>query len=186
MKKSLRDCWELLKSWAGEISFYSRGQHLCRKTHLRNSQMPMWPFSGCSQPAKQDQSLLSSVPVSPADWYSLLVFFPLHRTGLEAIMETYAFWRPPVRTLTFEDFTTMQKQQGELAKIVKTCRKSRRRGHKSSNALCCVSSDWNGDVTHVVELLAELRGHRAERGMETEDRPCLMGCNGIAWVPWSL
>jgi len=28
-------------------------------------------------------------------------------------METYAFWRPPVRTLTFEDFTTMQKQQGE-------------------------------------------------------------------------
>ncbi|KAL0603515.1 putative uncharacterized protein C8orf44, partial [Plecturocebus cupreus] len=32
-------------------------------------------------------------------------------TGLEAIMETYAFWRPPVRTLTFEDFTTMQKQQ---------------------------------------------------------------------------
>uniref|UniRef100_A0A8C4VKK3 T-box transcription factor 15 n=1 Tax=Gopherus evgoodei TaxID=1825980 RepID=A0A8C4VKK3_9SAUR len=36
-----------------------------------------------------------------------------NRTGLEAIMETYAFWRPPVRTLTFEDFTTMQKQQGE-------------------------------------------------------------------------
>ncbi|XP_070463838.1 T-box transcription factor TBX15 isoform X6 [Equus przewalskii] len=34
-----------------------------------------------------------------------------NRTGLEAIMETYAFWRPPVRTLTFEDFTTMQKQQ---------------------------------------------------------------------------
>lgn len=33
------------------------------------------------------------------------------RTGLEAIMETYAFWRPPVRTLTFEDFTNMQKQQ---------------------------------------------------------------------------
>lgn len=27
-------------------------------------------------------------------------------------METYAFWRPPVRTLTFEDFTNMQKQQG--------------------------------------------------------------------------
>ncbi|KAM8975156.1 T-box transcription factor TBX15 [Pelodytes ibericus] len=35
-----------------------------------------------------------------------------NRTGLEAIMETYAFWRPPVRTLTFEDFTSMQKQQG--------------------------------------------------------------------------
>ena len=31
-------------------------------------------------------------------------------------METYAFWRPPVRTLTFEDFTTMQKQQGERTK----------------------------------------------------------------------
>lgn len=29
-------------------------------------------------------------------------------------METYAFWRPPVRTLTFEDFTNMQKQQGVL------------------------------------------------------------------------
>jgi hypothetical protein len=39
--------------------------------------------------------------------------FSLSRTGLEAIMETYAFWRPPVRTLTFEDFTTMQKQQGK-------------------------------------------------------------------------
>uniref|UniRef100_A0A4W5R7L6 T-box transcription factor 15 n=1 Tax=Hucho hucho TaxID=62062 RepID=A0A4W5R7L6_9TELE len=35
-----------------------------------------------------------------------------NRTGLEAIMETYAFWRPPVRTLTFEDFSNMQKQQG--------------------------------------------------------------------------
>lgn len=42
-----------------------------------------------------------------------LAGFSLVRTGLEAIMETYAFWRPPVRTLTFEDFTTMQKQQGK-------------------------------------------------------------------------
>ncbi|XP_036830854.1 T-box transcription factor TBX15 isoform X2 [Oncorhynchus mykiss] len=41
-----------------------------------------------------------------------LSFSLSHRTGLEAIMETYAFWRPPVRTLTFEDFTNMQKQQG--------------------------------------------------------------------------
>lgn len=48
--------------------------------------------------------------------YLLFLSFPLHRTGLEAIMETYAFWRPPVRTLTFEDFTTMQKQQGEQTK----------------------------------------------------------------------
>lgn len=43
-----------------------------------------------------------------------LLTFLLGRTGLEAIMETYAFWRPPVRTLTFEDFTTMQKQQGKV------------------------------------------------------------------------
>ncbi|KAJ8339896.1 hypothetical protein SKAU_G00345290 [Synaphobranchus kaupii] len=35
-----------------------------------------------------------------------------NRTGLEAIMDSYAFWRPPVRTLTFEDFTCMQKHQG--------------------------------------------------------------------------
>ncbi len=41
-----------------------------------------------------------------------LCYCPSCRTGLEAIMETYAFWRPPVRTLTFEDFTNMQKQQG--------------------------------------------------------------------------
>ncbi|XP_062985000.1 T-box transcription factor TBX15 isoform X2 [Elgaria multicarinata webbii] len=40
-----------------------------------------------------------------------------NRTGLEAIMETYAFWRPPVRTLTFEDFTTMQKQQGTWSTV---------------------------------------------------------------------
>lgn len=40
------------------------------------------------------------------------------RTGLEAIMETYAFWRPPVRTLTFEDFTNMQKQQGTLIYVL--------------------------------------------------------------------
>lgn len=44
---------------------------------------------------------------------SAVAGFSLCRTGLEAIMETYAFWRPPVRTLTFEDFTTMQKQQGK-------------------------------------------------------------------------
>lgn len=43
---------------------------------------------------------------------NLSLSFVSVRTGLEAIMETYAFWRPPVRTLTFEDFTNMQKQQG--------------------------------------------------------------------------
>lgn len=100
-------------------------------------------------------------------------------------METYAFWRPPVRTLTFEDFTTMQKQQGERAKGLQTAVERRKRGHKGSNALCSVSSDWNGDVTHVVELLAEVNGHRAERGMEMVDRPCLMRCNGTTWAPWS-
>lgn len=90
-------------------------------------------------------------------------------------METYAFWRPPVRTLTFEDFTTMQKQQGELTKGLQ--RPAERAGEegRNSNALCCVSSNWNGDVTHIAELLAEVRGHRAQRGMETVDRPCLMG-----------
>lgn len=47
-----------------------------------------------------------------AFWCSSLSVCLSVRTGLEAIMETYAFWRPPVRTLTFEDFTNMQKQQG--------------------------------------------------------------------------
>lgn len=27
-----------------------------------------------------------------------------------------------------------------------------------------MSSDWNGDVTHIAGLLAEVRGHGAERG----------------------
>jgi len=45
-------------------------------------------------------------------------------------METYAFWRPPVRTLTFEDFTTMQKQQGECTKDVQS------RRVKNSDMLC--------------------------------------------------
>lgn len=47
---------------------------------------------------------------------NLSLLFVSVRTGLEAIMETYAFWRPPVRTLTFEDFTNMQKQQGWLSR----------------------------------------------------------------------
>nr|XP_014344889.1 PREDICTED: T-box transcription factor TBX15 [Latimeria chalumnae] len=48
----------------------------------------------------------------PSKLYTFIFdLLSLHRTGLEAIMETYAFWRPPVRTLTFEDFTNMQKQQ---------------------------------------------------------------------------
>ncbi|KAJ8405934.1 hypothetical protein AAFF_G00308220 [Aldrovandia affinis] len=34
------------------------------------------------------------------------------RTGLEAIMESCAFWRAPVRSVTFENFTAMQKQPG--------------------------------------------------------------------------
>ncbi|KAJ8283107.1 hypothetical protein COCON_G00056260 [Conger conger] len=35
-----------------------------------------------------------------------------NRTGLEAVMESYAFCRSPVRTLRFEDFTSMPKQRG--------------------------------------------------------------------------
>lgn len=61
-------------------------------------------------------------------------------------METYAFWRPPVRTLTFEDFTTMQKQQGESTKDVQS-----RRGYKSYDMLC---------FSHLAELLMAMKGHR--------------------------
>lgn len=76
-----------------------------------------WPLADC---------LVRSEPFYPMpvllldDWCSC--FIPSRRTGLEAIMETYAFWRPPVRTLTFEDFTTMQKQQGECTKDVQSRR----------------------------------------------------------------
>lgn len=64
--------------------------------------------------SRQAQDLLCYHSNSkPVHFIRLLTFFSLSRTGLEAIMETYAFWRPPVRTLTFEDFTTMQKQQGK-------------------------------------------------------------------------
>ncbi|XP_061086059.1 T-box transcription factor TBX15-like, partial [Conger conger] len=35
-----------------------------------------------------------------------------NRTGLEAVMESYAFCRSPVRTLRFEDSTSMPKQRG--------------------------------------------------------------------------
>lgn len=122
--------------------------------------MPRWPFGGRWQSVKWGWSAFSLVPIPlPANWHSssLLVIFSLHRTGLEAIMETYAFWRPPVRTLTFEDFTTMQKQQGECTK---SCGKSRRRGWKSSNVLCRAS----GGVTYLVELLTAVKGHSREGG----------------------
>lgn len=84
-----------------------------------------WPLADC---------LVRSEPFYPMpvllldDWCSC--FIPSCRTGLEAIMETYAFWRPPVRTLTFEDFTTMQKQQGECTKDVQS------RRVKNSDMLC--------------------------------------------------
>lgn len=37
----------------------------------------------------------------------LCVFY---RMGLEALVESYAFWRPSLRTLTFEDIPGMAKQ----------------------------------------------------------------------------
>lgn len=36
--------------------------------------------------------------------------FVLHRMGLEALVESYAFWRPSLRTLTFEDIPGIPKQ----------------------------------------------------------------------------
>lgn len=44
----------------------------------------------------------------------LLVFTPIltlpFRMGLEALVESYAFWRPSLRTLTFEDIPGIPKQ----------------------------------------------------------------------------
>lgn len=34
----------------------------------------------------------------------------IYRMGLEALVESYAFWRPSLRTLTFEDIPGMAKQ----------------------------------------------------------------------------
>lgn len=128
--------------------FYSSSQHPCGKACLRNSQMPWWPFSGHWQPVKQDESPPSLVPISlPADWCSsLLTLFPFHRTGLEAIMETYAFWRPPVRTLTFEDFTTMQKQQGERTKGMQRTaqRAAERAGEEGARAVISLCAGGEG------------------------------------------
>ena len=42
----------------------------------------------------------------------------------------------------------------------KSCRKRRRRGCKSSNALCCASSG----VTYLVDLLTTVKGHSREHG----------------------
>lgn len=36
--------------------------------------------------------------------------FVLNRMGLEALVESYAFWRPSLRTLTFEDIPGIPKQ----------------------------------------------------------------------------
>lgn len=100
--------------------------------------MPRWPFGGRWQSVNWSWSAFSLVLIPlPANWhYSfLLALFSLHRTGLEAIMETYAFWRPPVRTLTFEDFTTMQKQQGERTKGMQ--RAVERAGEEGGRAATC-------------------------------------------------
>lgn len=135
-----------------------------------------WLLAACqvrSEPSSPSSDTLT-------DSSSLFVLFSLHRTGLEAIMETYAFWRPPVRTLTFEDFTTMQKQQGECAK---GCRKSRRRGCKSSNVLCCVSGGLAGSCTSLSSWLLWKDTEQRE-WMETGDKLCLMRCNAATSPPW--
>lgn len=64
-------------------------------------------------------------------------------------METYAFWRPPVRTLTFEDFTTMQKQQGERTKGMQ--RAVERRGEEGVRAAtrCAVCPVAGLGVSHM-------------------------------------
>lgn len=68
-------------------------------------------FSSLSTLFNSSIALLLLLSLCPQFWSGPFLFL-FYRTGLEAIMETYAFWRPPVRTLTFEDFTNMQKQQG--------------------------------------------------------------------------
>lgn len=39
--------------------------------------------------------------------------FMVYRMGLEALVESYAFWRPSLRTLTFEDIPGIAKQGTE-------------------------------------------------------------------------
>lgn len=39
--------------------------------------------------------------------------FLVYRMGLEALVESYAFWRPSLRTLTFEDIPGIAKQGSE-------------------------------------------------------------------------
>lgn len=39
-----------------------------------------------------------------------LILILLFRMGLEALVESYAFWRPSLRTLTFEDIPGIPKQ----------------------------------------------------------------------------
>lgn len=61
-------------------------------------------------------------------------------------METYAFWRPPVRTLTFEDFTTMQKQQGERTKGMQRTaqRATERAGEEGTRAVISLCAGGEG------------------------------------------
>lgn len=40
----------------------------------------------------------------------MCAFVCVCRMGLEALVESYAFWRPSLRTLTFEDIPGMTKQ----------------------------------------------------------------------------
>lgn len=44
------------------------------------------------------------------------------RMGLEALVESYAFWRPSLRTLTFEDIPGIPKQGNSVSWIVHTAK----------------------------------------------------------------
>lgn len=50
---------------------------------------------------------LSHLPVLMCVLTSALM---VYRMGLEALVESYAFWRPSLRTLTFEDIPGIAKQ----------------------------------------------------------------------------
>ena len=61
-----------------------------------------------------DKLLLTRLLLSPP------ILTPPFRMGLEALVESYAFWRPSLRTLTFEDIPGIPKQgksQGILGPI---------------------------------------------------------------------
>lgn len=51
--------------------------------------------------------------IFPVLMWVLTFAFMVYRMGLEALVESYAFWRPSLRTLTFEDIPGIAKQGTE-------------------------------------------------------------------------